>query len=134
MCQQLKIFAKSNEHRFIIGCEHGIFHITWDIVTLSLNQHRFEQLYQLTRRTLPCRQAPIELRQQECRVIRFQEQDDYQITINRIGIELSPIDYPIFVSLLHSAWVNYKHVSTNNTFKSLQNSTLASAYMVFSNN
>ena len=101
MCTQITTLARSNDFRYILQCEHKTIHLSWDLVTLYLNLSEFERLVGLLEQGTRL-VKPTKLTESRCMVI-YREQGFYQVWVRNVGVNLTPVDFRIFLDMARSA-------------------------------
>lgn len=98
MCTQFTTLAESNNFRYILQCEHGTIHLSWDLVTLYLNLSEFEHLVGLLERGTRLAE-PSKISESSC-ILSYKKEGYYQLWVRNIAINLTPIDFLILVDLV----------------------------------
>ena len=101
MCQHLTPLARSNDFRHIARCEHGTIHLTWDLMTVYLDDDTFTGLVQVLEKGASLTK-PGKVHHESCHVFH-RELGYYQVWVRNIALNLSPADFLIFTDLAQVA-------------------------------
>lgn len=97
MCSQFTKLAESNDYRYVLQCEHGTIHLTWDLVTVYFNHIEFERLvFLLEQGTRLVKPAKIS---KPYMLLIYKEHGFYQLWWRNIAVNLTPVDFLIFLNM-----------------------------------
>src|SRR5690606_1532696 len=82
-------------------CEHGTIHLTWDLMTIYLDDETFTALGQALDKGAALIK-PGKVAHQHCYVFH-REEGYYQVWVRNVALNLSPADFLIFAELAQVA-------------------------------
>jgi len=110
MCQHFTTLAMSNNYRQIMRCEHGTIHLSWDLITIYLDDKTFAVLTEtLDKAAALFKPGKV---QHNCCHIFHREPGYFQIWVRNVALNLSPADFKIFGDLVRAAGVELSIITS----------------------
>lgn len=106
MCNKITVLAKNDRLRSVGACEHGTIHVKWDHLVIFMVPSELKRVAMVLQTTVVEREAtPLHpgLYRQQSDYWLAEHTGYFQVWIGPYALELSPVDYSLFSSLISRA-------------------------------